>query len=75
MTLHNLIVQGRYLELRLITKDNFDRFHWSMIIHYLISLLFKEMSLELIIQEIKALGDLKVNKTKTNEEGEEVVEE
>ena len=46
-----------------------------MIIHYLISLLFKEMSLELIIQEIKALGDLKVHKTKTNEEGEEVVEE
>ena len=33
------------------------------------------MSLELIIQEIKVLGDLKVSKTVLNEEGEEVVEE
>jgi hypothetical protein len=33
------------------------------------------MSLELIIQEIKVLGDLKVTKVATNEEGEEVVDE
>ena len=34
-----------------------------------------KMSLELIIQELKVLGDLKVVKTRTNSEGEEVVDE